>query len=345
MISCENIQFNPLDLSGSSMENELGISYNCVSNMLKICVFSIYLFIFFCLSLYSIAGLVREYMGTSHGNSSKRRFVCSLILCLAYMALLPIFITGTFNRGKYILFPFTFFTLFSAAAGSVREWTKAKQMIDKTGGKIAEEKMNMLNHLYYGYEAFQISGFFVWWTILPMVFFDNPWVLNWVFIIGYLHMAFIMILVSYFGFKVANVLLDTIRPYMVENVVDKTIQDFVEGLEGFLKRVKVVVALLCPMFLLIIWVPLTQTPTNPGLDYFFYFEFFVIIPAKMLWVFLVNKVAWRDMDSITWRISSNGNHGSGSNHDSNASERKKSKDFSYTPEELNSNGGVEMQQA
>jgi len=273
-MSCENIQFNPFDLSGSSMENELGISYNCVSNMLKICVFSIYLFIFFCLSLYSMAGLVRECMTKSHWNSSKRRFACSLIMCLAYLALLPIFITGIFNRGKYILFPFTFWPMFYAAGGSISEWYKASQMIEKSGGNIAEEKMNMLNHLYYAYQGIQIAGFFIWWTILPMIFFDNPWVLNWVFIVGYVHMAMVLIACCYFGFRVANVLLDTIRPHLVELVVDKKLVSFVEGLEGFLKRVKIMSVILGPMVLLILWVPLTQTVTNPGLNYFFYFEFF-----------------------------------------------------------------------
>jgi len=341
MISCENIQFNPFDLSGSSMENELGISYNCVSNMLKICVFSIYLFIFFCLSFISIAGLVREYGGNSYWNPSKRRFACSLIICMAYVALLPIFITGIFNRGQYILFPFTFWPMFYAAGGSINEWYKASKMFDKSGTNIAEETVHVLDHLYYAYQAFQIAGFFIWWTILPMIFFDNPWVLNWVFIVGYVHMAIVLILVTYYGYKMANVLLEAIRPHLKETVVDKKIVSFVEGLEGFLKRTKVMIALLSPMILLIIWVPLTQTPTNPGLDYFFYFEFFVTIPIRIFWIFIVNKVAWRDLHSIGTKSSSNG---SGSRPDS-SSGRKKSKDFSYTPEELNGNGVVELQEA
>jgi len=177
-----------------------------------------------------------------------------------------------------------------------------------------------------------------------MIFFDNPWILNWVFIVGYAHLALMLMLICSFGFKVAHVLLDTIRPFMVENVVDKNTVSFVEGLEVFLRRVKVLVVAPCLMFLLIIWVPLTQTASTPGLNYFFYFEFFVTIPLKIGWVFIVNKAAWRDRDAISRRNSSNGSHGSGSNHEVTV-EKKASKDFSYTLDELTGNAGVEMQQA
>jgi len=343
---CDNAQFNPYDLSGFSEENELGISYNCVSNMLKVCVFSVYLIIFFVLSLYSLAGLLREYVRNPHWNASKRRFTCTFLVALAYMGLLPIFITGTFKRGKYILFPFTFWPIFIAAGASIAEWYKASKLMEKSGNSMKEETMAVLNKIYYAFQVIQGSGFFLWWAILPMIFFDNPWILNWVFICGYVHTGLVLIFVCLFGFKVANVLLNTIRPHLAETLVDKKIVSFVEGLETFLKRIKVAAAALSPVLLLIIWVPLTQTATNPGLDYFFYFEFFVTIPIKFMMILIINKVAWRDLQSIGTRHSSNGSHGSHGSHGSNpdSGDRKKSKDFSYSADELNGNVVVDMQQ-
>jgi len=234
---CDNAQFNPYDLSGFSEENELGISYNCVSNMLKVCVFSVYLIIFFVLSLYSLAGLLREYVRNPHWNASKRRFTCTFLVALAYMGLLPIFITGTFKRGKYILFPFTFWPIFIAAGASIAEWYKASKLMEKSGNSMKEETMAVLNKIYYAFQVIQGSGFFLWWAILPMIFFDNPWILNWVFICGYVHTGLVLIFVCLFGFKVANVLLNTIRPHLAETLVDKKIVSFVEGVRGNLHLV------------------------------------------------------------------------------------------------------------
>jgi len=159
------------------------------------------------------------------------------------------------------------------------------------------------------------------------------------FIIGYVHMSMCLTLICLIGFRVAWMLLATIKPHLEETVADKKIQEFSQGLESFLKRVKIGAILLCAMFILIIWVPLTQSPTNPGLDNFFYFQFFVFVPLIALLIIMVNLVAWRDLSLMSRRGSSNG---SGSHHES--SERKKSKDFSFTTDELNGHPSIDMQQ-
>jgi len=318
---CNNTLFSPHDPLGYSIENEVAFSLNCVPNLLKIITFSIYLFIFFSFFLLGFEGLRRDTV--VHGvkwNPTKRRLMF-LILCSAgHVGCFTIFLAGrSSSRGKYALFPLLYGPLWLIATDSVRSWYTASVMIQKNGQILPESNIKLLNLIYYSFYVFQIVGYITLWLILPMVFFDDPWILNWIYISGYLLTATICLFTATYGFKIAHSLVSVIT----QDFQDKTVTTFVSQYKALLVKMKVASAVIAPMFVLIIWVPLTQTDTNPGLEYFFYFEFFASVPVRILAVSGMMKVAFNAVDRDL----------TSSSTDVEAKTRQ-SKDFSHSPEEL-----------
>jgi len=228
MICCNGSQFSPLNLAGYSVESELGYSTNCVSNLLKICTFIIYLAVFLGLFLYSLLGFIRDYQGFPQWGVNKRRFCCTGIVALAYVCLIPIWISGTFSRGKYILFPLTFWPFFINSASSASDMYQALSVMKKRGRELSEKHQKMFHRISYGFQIFQTFGFFLWWAIMGRIFFDNYWILNWVFIVGYVHLGVVCGLATYFNLKTSHVLLESIQPALAEGVGDKRLQAFVD---------------------------------------------------------------------------------------------------------------------
>jgi len=312
---CNGTHFNPYDFYGYSVENEIGISPHCLPNLLKLCTFSIYLIIFGIFFMLSIVGIFREYFFVLKWNTNLRRFTALIIFCAAHICLFSIWITGTFNRGKYALFPLTFTLFCQLGIASSKEWYEAYRMMQTLGQKQdgAMQWIQMRSNIL---TVFLWSGFILWWMVLPMIFFDNPWVLNWMIAIGYTHLCSMTIFVGAFNIRMAKRLLDNIKSAVEHEMTDKKIARFLKKLQRVRNTTIYSCVIISVLFLTLIWVGVTQTSTNPGLQNFFYFEFFVSVPLRLLMGISTFTVAWTRSDSLSANTSSVANELKGVSEDS-----------------------------
>jgi len=107
-------------------------------------------------------------------------------------------------------------------------------------------------------------------------FFDNPWILNRFYIAGYVHHGFAVIgqcvILLYYSKQLYAILISSTNFNDDQRVIQVA-----SLIKGSIDTVQIVMPFFGLPILLPIWIGLTQTADNPGMPYFFYYEFFFTV--------------------------------------------------------------------
>jgi len=304
MVNCTGVQFDPYDIWGYSVENEIIINNNnCLSNLLKVCTFSIYLIISGIMLIVSIFGIIRELREIEQKKGHKwnyntRNLVTVIFFSSVSVCFFALFLSGSFHRGKYALFPFGLSCFMILGYLAQRDWYLAYQMIRFAGGKLTPTMMWWMNFRVFSLAITTFVGFEVLWMILPMIFFEDPWKLNWAMAIGYTFQGVITVITGIQMIYDSNTLLKKLKHIEVTENTDKKVGVFRRKLETSFQTTIVTWVISAGMFAPIIWIGVTQTSTDPGLANLFYFEFFYCVPLRMMVSLATIQVAFYKEESI-----------------------------------------------
>jgi len=312
-MSCDPI-YSAQEVMGTSIENEVVITLNCLPNLLKTVVFGIYCLVHFLLFLIFLGFLIWEFKGWSLNTNTdtfkrnlpksntpiswksqwdmrKRIFANLLLYSAAGICLFAIFLSGKFTAWRYVLWPILQICPILAGTDLIQSWFRAAHFISHHGHKADTYYKNdqkMLIFLIY-----MIILFVGLIGIGPIIAFyvNNAVALNWCFVMGYFHQAVCGFVVSVYTDFYGTKLIKSVQPAMVNStIVDKDVSLVYHKVKTFTKLTRL--SLLGPiifLFVPIIWLGVTQTSSNPGLPNFFYFIFFIDFPGKISWVCLL---AW-----------------------------------------------------
>jgi len=275
------------DPHGESVENEVFISVHCVSNSIKetmfvfflICNGTLFLASWGSLTYYNIVSVYRLKW-----NPFNRTFLATLVATLCNIGRLSFFITGTASRWKYLLFPFPFIFVACPAIELGYSWFCVNKRMHGMGELDTEDQRKYKRIITITIIS-AVFGYLVFGGIGPLFSFDNPWILNWFYCLMLVlnNILALAICLSYIHF--GRKFLKDLREWKASSVVihpgdqDSNTQA-PKIIRGVNNTLRVAIFFLIPTFLLIwlpiVWILVTQTPEEPGMQYFFYVQFFMI---------------------------------------------------------------------
>jgi len=169
-MSCEPyFSLDQLDLS--SVESEIGVSTFCVPTKLKAAVFILSLICFSCSLLLSCALLAKGLMHSWSWSLRKTAYTLSMIGSLAECLIMVLHLAGVRSSARYLLYSVWYGTIFIFAHCLL-------YLLNK--GHYKQFNRRLRGFLIVG-GCFCSTGFVLLFTILPMVFSENPFALNWVY--------------------------------------------------------------------------------------------------------------------------------------------------------------------
>ena len=302
--------FSLNDLSGSSLETEMGTSTLCVSNKLKAAIFIIFILLNGFLLLATWVYLFRELrrkrkwtwkirstinVSTNFAGTQAVFFLIlfnpalptqlnlpflfnfpplSLSLFAAAVATVVInsmHLAGVQSRYRYLVFCLPMGVMIINAILKVDMWFVTTSSVRKM--IMSTDHSETLRGYFKGIMiGIAVVGHLLLGTILPIVYYDDLWALNWLF-------SFYIFFMGMMAFSLAACLAGFIRYIIVrceQSLVAVASDDLRLAIEKFHKNfwlMSVSVILLLPFLLFPIWMGVTATPSNPGLQGHFYFYY------------------------------------------------------------------------
>jgi len=216
----------------------------------------------------------------SFWNLRKRILTSVTLYALGATCLFAIFLSGTFTRFKFFIFPVLHICILQSAVDLVHSWFHAANLIAHQGHERAGFHKN--DRYILGFYGYLCTLFFILYCIGPMAAFNNPLILNWFVVFGTFHHgvcgAILGVYTDYFGKK----LLTKVRPAVIDNVgLDREVSEVFKKVKMFVSMTRLSLIGPAVMILVPIWMGVTQSPSNPGMEYFFYYIFFMEFPSRV----------------------------------------------------------------
>jgi len=289
MALCNGSEFSFYDLDGYSVENEAWISTHCVSNRLKFGVFLFYI-ASYVLILVAFIGL-----GIKELTKDKKKRKLSLKQQLIFLSLLGatcnlikmvLFLYGVNNRWKYLLFPIPFVVIFYLGCAIGIAWFRTVRGISDFGHQ--DKKMVARENRKFTYFlTYIVLGDLIFLCVGPIASFSDPWVLNWLYSFGFAHQGVVALSITCFMYYHGRDLLKELTRTQEnnENIIKK--EDNVGPIITSIRRLLLILQvyvfpIFCTLAIGPIWMGVTSSATNPGMEYSFYLQFFVIESMQVL---------------------------------------------------------------
>jgi len=274
------VLFNFNDLDGVSTENEAWISTHCVSNRLKFGVFVFYL------ATYGLFIIIFGGLGIMSIRRKKEQrpalmeriiFLC-LLGSITNFVKIMLFLNGVYNRWRYIVFPVSLIIIFYMAGAVLKAWVRTLTGLANFG-KADKLEEGREDRIFRNFMIYVIISFSILYGIGPIASFSDAWVLNWIFSFGFSnHIIAGMILLSFMHIS-GSKLLKKLKITQENGQIVKNQEEFKAAILN-MKRALFVIKLYFPSMILPsvmapIWMGVTSTTTNPGMEYSFYMLAFV----------------------------------------------------------------------
>jgi len=175
-----------------------------------------------------------------------------------------------------------------------------------------------------------VSGEVIFYWIGPIASFSDPWILNWLYSFGFTHQGVMAFLISYFMYYNGRRLLKELNQRQENTEIIKK-QDDVKPIKISIQRLLLILKVyILPNFCVFavgpIWMGVTSSATNPGMEYSFYLQFFVIELMQVLaYPSAIYAMLFTSLIQTSRKSSTPGNNSSG----------EKGNSFGYKIEDLN----------
>lgn len=280
-MSCNSSHFQLSDIGGFSMESEAFISFHCVSNLLKVAVFAVYLGFYAFLTLFFALILIMDVWWDRSGATLRQRSYFSLFVgSMCAVIKFAMYIGGVYNRWRYLVYPIPILCVTWTGYEMARAWFQAAETMNSMGNS-DEEKVLKETKIFRGLLSWMIIGYVIFYGIAPIASFEDPWVLNWFYAFAVSHQGLVaaiaLVIMLIYGRKLQKELEEWKETgKTARSGGDKDVSILIIKVRILLIAIKINLAPTIFLFAApIIWMGVSFTATTPGMQYSFYLEFFV----------------------------------------------------------------------
>jgi hypothetical protein len=209
-----------------------------------------------------------------------------------------LFLSGVQSRFKYFAYggaAYAFLTYILV----FRDWLRALAQMQATKNLVVKKLLERVDQIFTLIGGLVVLGFVILQIICPMVFYDTPRTLNWVYMFSFtMYAVFIVVLVGA-GVRTGHLLKNLIEPILAQIEDGRELKVLVARLNELVRYGTVLIPSVLPLLLLPLWMTVSSADGSAGMQYYFYFEFTFIFFLRATSVIVVARFAIKKSEEFS----------------------------------------------